>query len=211
MKLQNHLPVFIFFIVLFISCNSSSDNQPGNDSIKKMTLNGKAGINEATQALNTLTILENLLGPKSDDFNAFNNEGHEVRLDSARQCILLFKPTMKDHLIMDTITSFIMRARRARKITESERFGGAGLLAWLMKTVDLLDSLDKGKNLTIRLSLGIYTNEFLNTYLPKDSILRAKKQDRITIFVIPEYTGKKANLFIKGEEATAYELGGLEP
>lgn len=218
MNLQNNLTAFILFSVIYVGCNSTSDNQSGNDEIRHESVSAKVGIKPATDYAKQWRILENLLGAKSKTLSNFtgqnyiNNEGRQVRLDSALQCISLFKPIMKSHRIMDTFSySPLIMTRVTRKITEYEELGGPDLLEWMKNTVYKLDPNGKGKNLGIRLSLGIYTDEFLKTYHPKDSLLRAKKHDRITIFFVPHYYGLMKDSVINGREATAYEFGGLQP
>lgn len=118
---------------------------------------------------------------------------------------------MKQHLITDSVRKVGSIKQMIRKITQYEEFEGAGLLAWLIKTAGKSNLNDEGANVSIQMQFGIYTDEFLRTYLPNDSLLREKKKGRITIFLVPRRISDNQASITKGDEDTAYELGGLHP
>lgn len=186
-----------------------------NDSIQNEDLNQTAGIQAAAASVDDLTILKNLLEPKSDPAHQTigveeSDEGHEVKLKDALECISRFTPTMEAHGIKRILKGPVPKIGKMRKITESEEFQGKNLLEWMVKTVNKYDPEGKGRNMGIRLMFGVYDNDFLDIYLKDKPTLRFKKQDRITIFLVPYHyndTQKK----LDDDDATAYDLGGLQP
>lgn len=185
-----------------------------NDSIQKEDLNLTAGIQATAASVDDLTILKNLLEPKKKHPTIRPDEsddGHEVKLKDARECIERFAPTMAAHGITLTGKGPIPEIGKMSRITESEEFRGSNLLEWMVKTARKYDPEGEGKNMGIQLKLGIYTNAFLENYLRDNPELRDKKRDRITIFLVPHYQNDIQEKFNDDDDATAYDLGGLQP
>lgn len=136
-----------------------------NDSIQKEDLNQMADMQSAAESVDDLTILKNLLEPTKHPINPINRtdpdeEGREVELKYARECIESFAPAMAAHGITLTGKGPIPEIGQMRKITESEEFRGDNLLGWILKTARKYDPEGQGKNMGIQLKLGIYTNTF---------------------------------------------------
>lgn len=124
-------------------------------------------------------------------------------------CIDLYEPEMKKFgLQRGEEIDLNLTVPKSKKITLSEDFAGKGLYDWMIKTVQNLDAEAQGKHIIIQLKLGIYTNEFLRTYIPNNQVLFDKKKGRITIFLVP--VDRRTNKIITAN-ATAYEVGGLQP
>lgn len=213
-----------------------------NDPIKEQNSEQTADTRVEIRPVDDLTILRNLLEPKQPSLPTGrlerpSDQGREVSLADAFSCIERFAPAMREHGIVDDMSSEVIlddvstetksniKGLKKRRITESEEFGGPNLLEWMVKVVKRYDPDGQGTNMVIRLMLGIYTDKFLNDHLSNnDDInneeLRNHKKDRITIFLVPFYydaNGEQRELVdteqeeLKGGGPTAYDLGGLQP
>ena len=185
-----------------------------NDPVKEENLDQAADKQAANKRADELTILRNLLGPKQPGLSSGrmerpSDQGREVSLKAAFSCIEHFAPAMREHGIVDDMSSEVFLdgmstatmnntiVLKKRRITESEEFAGPNLLNWMIKVVRRYDASGQGKNMVIRLMLGIYNDAFLDYYLPsntkdrdvnaKNDNLKQHKKDRITIFLVPCY------------------------
>jgi hypothetical protein len=144
----------------------------------------------------------------SKDSLAGDEDGREVSAENADLCINIFPTEMGKHGIKQTAGPVSFIIKKARQITKSEDFYGKGLLDWLVKTVDTYDPVGEGKNIRIKVVFGIYTP----TFLANEGVganLKAKKNDRIGVFLVPYSTTTNKPL-VTGN-GKVYDLGGLDP
>src|SRR5664279_6526419 len=89
------------------------------------------------------------------------------------------------------------------RITTGETFDGKGLLDWLNFTATQYAAA--GKTLMIKIQMGVYDMNYLNTYQP-DPAKKTASNNRIAIFIIPYdcllYTSDAA------DEEDSVDLGG---
>jgi hypothetical protein len=142
--------------------------------------------------------------------------GRAVNLDSAQACIDRFAGLMKDHGFADQAGLPIdIHLTTTSMITTGESFNGKDLLNWLSATSQQFKAANK--KLMIRVQMGVYDLNYLNTYQPNNTA----NNNRIAIFLIPYDggTGKVVKNLIavpNGSGGTqqggsGYDLGGLQP
>jgi hypothetical protein len=142
--------------------------------------------------------------------------GRAVNLDSAQACIDRFAGLMKDHGFADQAGLPIdIHLTTTSMITTGESFNGKDLLNWLTATSKQYKAANK--KLMIRVQMGVYDLNYLNTYQPNNTA----NNNRIAIFLIPydAGTGKVVKNLIavpNGSGGTqqggsGYDLGGLQP
>jgi len=143
--------------------------------------------------------------------------GRIVNQDSVQQCLRNYKKLMKDHGFSNpggqpyspTITT-------TAQLTTGESFSGTDLRDWIDATATAY--AQAGKTFSIRVEFGVYDMTYLNRYEP-DPAKRAKKNNRIAIFLVPYDTSSGITLQpqanIAGGTASggggAYDFGGLQP
>ena len=142
--------------------------------------------------------------------------GRTVNLDSAQVCIDRFAGLMKDHGFSDQAGQTIdIHLTTTSMITTGESFDGKNLRNWLNTTFQQYKSANK--KLMIKIQLGVYDLDYLNTYQP-NATLRAAGNNRIAIFLIPydaasgQPVKALAALPAGGTGGgTGYDLGGVQP
>jgi hypothetical protein len=146
--------------------------------------------------------------------------GRSVNLDSAQLCIARFSSVMKDHGFSNVAGQAVnIRIKKTSMITTGESFSGKNLQDWLNATMEQYASA--GKTLVINVQLGIYDDNYLNTYQPNAS-LRSANKDRIAIFLVPAdaSTGQPIHALAAqpGNNppppppgGTGFDLGGVQP
>jgi hypothetical protein len=150
------------------------------------------------------------IGIKSD------TGGRIVNLDSAQACIDRFAGLMHDHGFADQAGLPIdIHLTTTSMITTGESFNGKDLLNWLTATSKQYKAANK--KMMIRIQLGVYDLNYLNTYQPNNT----SNNNRIAIFLIPydAGSGKAVNNLIAvpngsggtQQGGTGYDLGGLQP
>jgi hypothetical protein len=167
--------------------------------------------------------LSNTIPPlaTSKSFNALpdlktDTGGRAVDLDSAQACIDRFAGLMKDHGFADQAGLPIdIHLTTTSMITTGESFNGKDLLNWLTATSKQYKAANK--KLMIRVQMGVYDTDYLNTYQPNNTA----NNNRIAIFLIPydAGTGKAVKNLIAVPNGTGgtqqggsgYDLGGLQP
>lgn len=167
-------------------------------------------------------VLSGIRNSKAND--ASDTLGRPVRIDSAQNCIDRFAGYMKLHGFSDVAGQPIdLHITETSMITSGQTFDGKPLLDWLSKTAKDYDAA--GRNLMIKIELGVYDSDFLNTY-QSDSALRKKSLGRIGIFLIPydstQIVKQGLKQVIKTNFAaappppppgggTGYDIGGIYP
>lgn len=142
--------------------------------------------------------------------------GRAVNLDSAQACIDRFASLMKDHGFADQAGLPIdIHLTTTSMITTGESFNGKDLLNWLTATSKQYKAANK--KLMVRVQMGVYDQNYLNTYQPGNTA----NNNRIAVFLIPYDAGSgKAvkNLIVVPNGAggtqqggSGYDLGGLQP
>ena len=150
--------------------------------------------------------------------NLTDTGGRTVSLDSAQLCINRYSTLMANHGFADQAGLPInIRLKKTDKITTGESFDGKKLQDWLNATAT--DFAANGKTLMIKIQLGVYDDNYLNTYQP-NAALRAANKNRIAIFIIP-YDGTTGQpvraLTVQPmggtgtSGGTGYDLGGVQP
>jgi hypothetical protein len=147
--------------------------------------------------------------------------GRTVSLDSAQACINRFAAVMKAHGFSDPGGQSVdIRIKKTSMITTGESFDGKGLLDWLNATAAQYSAA--GKTLMIKIEMGIYDMNYLNTYQP-NAALKSANNNRIAIFLIPydASTGPGIHPLVAPVPpppggtgtggGTGYDLGGLQP
>ena len=141
--------------------------------------------------------------------------GRTVRLDSIQSCIDRYVTVMSQHGFTNHAGDPVnIRIHTTRLVTTAESFNGKNLQDWLNATAASYAAA--GKTLMIRIQLGIYDANYLNTYQP-DPALRAANVNRIAIFVVP-YDAATPNQSLSalaapsgGGGGTGFDLGGVQP
>jgi hypothetical protein len=142
--------------------------------------------------------------------------GRTVSLDSAQACIDRYAALMKDHGFSNQAGQPVnIRIRKTSMITIGESFNGKNLQDWLNATAE--SYAQSGKTLMIKIQMGVYDMNYLNTYQP-NAALRAASNNRIAIFLIPYDAGsgqsiRAFNTLPTGGTPTGggYDLGGVQP
>jgi hypothetical protein len=143
--------------------------------------------------------------------------GRTVSLDSAQVCINRYAALMAAHGFANQAGLPInIRLKKTSQITTGESFDGKNFLDWLNATA--AQYTDAGKTLMIRIQLGVYDMNYLNTYQP-NAAMRTASNNRIAIFVIPydASTGQAAKGLAQPMNGTGtsggtgYDLGGIQP
>ena len=143
--------------------------------------------------------------------------GRTVSLDSAQACIDRYAALMKDHGFSDQAGEHVnIRIRRTSMITTGESFNGKNLQDWLNATAE--SYAQEGKTLMIKIQMGVYDMNYLNTYQP-NAALRAASNNRIAIFLIPYDAGNGQSIRAFNTLPTGstppppggYDLGGVQP
>ncbi|MDP4214078.1 MAG: hypothetical protein Q8926_15790 [Bacteroidota bacterium] len=143
--------------------------------------------------------------------------GRVVSLDSAQVCFNRYDSLMKAHGFSDQAGQSInIRLKKTSKITTGETFDGKNLQDWLNTTAAQYAAA--GKTLMIKVQMGVYDADYLNTYQP-DPSLRTANDNRIAIFLIPydASTGQPVRALTvlpsgsTGTGGTGYDLGGVQP
>jgi hypothetical protein len=143
--------------------------------------------------------------------------GRSVNLDSAQACIDRFPALMAAHGFANQAGLPInLHLTKTSLITTGETFIGQNFLDWLNGVAT--QYANAGKTLMIKIQLGVYDMNYLNTYEP-DPALRAAHNKRVAIFVIPydASTGQAAMGLAQpmggtgGNGGTGYDLGGIQP
>src|SRR5450432_3747354 len=143
--------------------------------------------------------------------------GRVVNLDSAQACIDRYSILMKAHGFSDQAGQAInIHLTKTDMITNGESFDGKKLQDWLNFTATQYAAA--GKTLMIKIQMGVYDMNYLNTYQP-DPAKKTASNNRIAIFIIP-YDGK-SGITVKGlaqpmgsggtSGGTGYDLGGIQP
>jgi hypothetical protein len=143
--------------------------------------------------------------------------GRAVSLDSAQACIDRFTGLMQAHGFSDLAGQPIdIHLTTTSMMTTGETFDGKKLQKWLNTTADQYKAAHK--TLMIKIQLGVYDMNYLNTYQP-NAALRNASNNRIAIFLIPydASTGHAALGLAQpqggtgGGGGTGYDLGGVQP
>jgi hypothetical protein len=143
--------------------------------------------------------------------------GRTVSLDSAQACIDRFAGLMQAHGFSNQAGQPIdIHLTTTSMITTGETFDGKNLQKWLNTTADQYKA--SHKTLMIKIQLGVYDLNYLNTYQP-NAASRTASNNRIAIFLIPydASTGHAALGLAQpqggavGGGGTGYDLGGVQP
>ena len=143
--------------------------------------------------------------------------GRTVSLDSAQQCIDRFATLMKAHGFTNQAGQSInIHIKKSSLITTGEAFDGEKLQAWLNETAAQYTA--SGKKLMIKVQLGVYGNDYLNTY-QSDAALRTANKDRIAIFIIPYEASTGVSMRAVAvpngggtlPPGSGFDLGGVQP
>lgn len=138
-------------------------------------------------------------------FEGADDDGQEVLLSDARQCIALYKEEMKKRGVMEDGTGFrppiVINDRM--DITYAVKFNGFKFKEWMLRRY-----YGRTGEVHFKLAFGIYTPAFLSTYFPDNPSARQNRVNRITAFIIPYSTDSTKAL---RDDDFAYNLGGLEP
>lgn len=142
--------------------------------------------------------------------------GRIVNLDSAQACIDRYAALMKDHGFSDQAGQSVnIRIRKTSMITTGESFDGKNLQDWLNETATAYTQA--GKTLMIKIQMGVYDMNYLNTYQP-NAALRAASNNRIAIFLIPydAASGQPVKALAAQplggtQTGGGYDLGGVQP
>jgi hypothetical protein len=200
----------IFFLFVIISFIAACNSKPGNEAGDKKTVDTNTSVSplspSATEALALATIFQNVFNrPLGDSVELL---GREVRIDSANTCIRLFGPEMDRYGLQRRGGRPVrINIRSSRQRTDTVILGGIGFVPWIKKIVDEFDPVGLGKNIDFKLTFGILNEDFLATYIGRDSPLFEIRKNRITVFIIPvPRNGEKFT-----HDPTVYELGGLQP
>jgi len=143
--------------------------------------------------------------------------GRIVSQDSIQQCLKNYRKLMKDHGFSNPGGQpFTQTITATAQLTTGESFSGADLRDWLDATAAAYTQA--GKTFSIRVEFGVYDMTYLNTYEP-DPARRAKKNNRIAIFLVP-YDASSGETLQPHANITggapsggggAYDFGGLQP
>jgi len=144
--------------------------------------------------------------------------GRTVNLDSAQVCINRYTALMQAHGFSDPGGKNVnIRIKKTDQLTTGEAFDGKSLQDWLNNTAAAYQQA--GKTLMIKIQMGVYDMNYLNTYQPNPNA-RMKDNNRVAIFLVP-YDGATGQpvraLGIQPSGGTGtgggtgYDLGGLQP
>jgi len=142
--------------------------------------------------------------------------GRAVNIDSAQACIDRYAALMAAHGFANQAGLPInIHLTKTSLITTGESFVGKNFLDWLNATASQYTAA--GKTLMIKIQMGVYDINYLNTYEP-DPARRKAVNNRTAIFVIPydAVTGKTVMELAQpmggaGGGGTGYDLGGIQP
>lgn len=142
--------------------------------------------------------------------------GRIVNLDSAQACIDRFPAFMAAHGFAAKAGQPInLNLTTTSQITTGETFSGKDLQKWLNATMTAYKNA--GKTLMIKVQLGVYDLNYLNTYQP-NAAKRAASNNRIAIFIMPydASTGQAVRALTaqpmgSGGTGTGYDFGGIQP
>jgi hypothetical protein len=149
--------------------------------------------------------------------NFTDTGGRTVSLDSAQLCIDRYAALMADHGFASQAGLPInIRLKKTDLITTGETFDGKNLQDWLNATAASYSA--SGKTFMIKIQLGVYDDNYLNTYQP-NATLRAASKNRIAVFIIPydASSGQPVRALAAqpaggtGGGGTGYDLGGVQP
>jgi hypothetical protein len=152
-----------------------------------------------------------------NEFIKMDTGGRTVNLDSAQACINRFTALMTAHGFAKKAGMPInITLTQTSQITTGESFDGQGLLNWLKVTSAQYAAA--GKKLMIKVQMGVYDMNYLNTYQP-DPALKTASNNRIAIFIIPYDAA--SGITVRGlaqpqgsggtQGGTGYDLGGVQP
>jgi hypothetical protein len=143
--------------------------------------------------------------------------GRIVSQDSIQTCLKNYKKLMKDHGFSNPGGQpFTQTITTTAQLTTGESFSGSDLRDWLNATATAY--AQAGKTFSIRIEFGVYDMTYLNRYEP-DPAKRAKKNNRVAVFLIPYDASSGVTLQphanIAGGTPSggggAYDFGGLQP
>ena len=147
--------------------------------------------------------------------------GRTVNLDSAQACINRYAALMAAHGFSNQPGQPIdIHLTTTTMITTGESFNGKDLRNWLNATLQQYNAVHK--KLMIKIQLGVYDMNYLNTYQP-NAPSNAANNNRIAIFLVPydAASGTAAKNLAAvangsggtqpGGSGTGYDLGGLQP
>jgi hypothetical protein len=143
--------------------------------------------------------------------------GRIVNQDSIQSCLKNYIKLMKAHGFSDPGGQpFTSTITKTAQLTTGESFSGTDLRDWLDATAAAY--AQAGKTFSIRVEFGAYDMTYLNRYEP-DPAKRAKKNNRIAIFLVPYDATSGLSLQPQANIAGgtpsggggAYDFGGLQP
>ena len=143
--------------------------------------------------------------------------GRIVNKDSIQSCLTNYKKLMKAHGFSNPGGQpFTQTITTTAQLTTGESFNGTDLRDWIDATATAY--AQAGKTFSIRVEFGAYDMTYLNRYEP-DPAKRAKKNNRIAIFLVPYDASSGQTLQphanIAGGTPSggggAYDFGGLQP
>lgn len=143
--------------------------------------------------------------------------GRIVSQDSIQSCLTNYRKLMKDHGFTNPAGQpFTPTITTTAQLTTGETFSGTDLRDWLNATAAAY--AQAGKTFSIRVQFGAYDMTYLNRYEP-DATKRAKKLNRIAIFLVPYDSSSGQTLqphaMVAGGTPSggggAYDFGGLQP
>jgi hypothetical protein len=143
--------------------------------------------------------------------------GRIVNQDSIQTCLKNYKKLMKDHGFSNPGGQpFTQTIATTAQLTTGVSFSGTDLRDWLDATAAAY--AQAGKTFSIRVEFGVYDMTYLNRYEP-DPAKRAKKNNRIAIFLVPYDASSGITLQPHANVAGgtpsggggAYDFGGLQP
>jgi hypothetical protein len=143
--------------------------------------------------------------------------GQTIPMKDVTPCLAKYDATMLNHAFKTdpvpanepdmTVTVAPMQ------ITSSESFRGRELLAFLKKAARKKKLLGGGFYLTVRIQLGIYTEDYLNKHVTVEDE-KKNKRNRIGIFLVTRRFQKDGNKMVMqdpGDDDLAFDLGDLRP
>ena len=143
--------------------------------------------------------------------------GRIVNQDSIQTCLTNYRKLMKAHGFSNPGGQpFTQTITTTAQLTTGESFSGTDLRDWLDATAAAY--AQAGKTFSIRVEFGVYDMTYLNMYEP-DPAKRAKKNNRIAIFLVPYDASSGQTLQphanIAGGTPSGggggYDFGGLQP
>lgn len=143
--------------------------------------------------------------------------GRIVNQDSIQTCLKNYRNLMKAHGFSNPGGQpFTQTITTTAQLTTGESFSGTDLRDWIDATATAY--AQAGKTFSIRVEFGVYDMTYLNRYEP-DPAKRAKKNNRIAIFLVPYDASSGITLQPQANIAGgtpsggggAYDFGGLQP